>query len=102
MRTFEEIGFAPATLGGLAGYLKTEKGLFFVFCIKENISEIEFNYSKSGEKDDLVNAYEIDLTFEDGFYDSLKPHVEEAVLELNLLDKSSKLYKEWKREHGVL
>lgn len=101
MITFKEVGFDPATLGGLAGYLKTEKGLFFVFSMKEDISKIEFNYSKTGDENDLVNAYEIDLTFEEGFYASLKPHVEESVLKLKLLEKSSKLYQEWKQKHGV-
>jgi|SRR6185312_14274863 len=97
MRDYKNMAFSPATLGGLGGYLITEKGLFFVFSITENVSEIEFDYSKTGNEKDLVKSFEIDIDYGDGFYDELKHHVEEVVKEFGLDKHSSKLFKEWRR-----
>lgn len=98
MSQCRDMHFAPATLGGLGGYITTEKGLFFVFSITGNVSELEFDYSQTGKEENLVKGYEIDIDYGDGFYNELKPHVEEVVQELGLDKHASKLLKQFWEE----
>lgn len=100
--TYTEVGFEPATLGGLAIHLQTDQGFFFVFNIDGNLDEIEFDYSPDGKKvyDEInyTKSYEIDIDFGDGACDRLKPHVQQAVQSLGLNDKARGLYEAWKKE----
>lgn len=98
MREYKEVGFAPATLGGLAVKLKTEKGWFFVFGITEDLSEIDFDYSTTGREDDYTKSFEIDIDYGDGFYDNMQPHVIGVLKEFKLDERASKLFEEWRRE----
>jgi hypothetical protein len=95
MRNYKEIGFAPATLGGLAIRLKTEKGWFFVFGITPDLSEIQFNYSETETFDDFTKSYEVDLFFGDGFYEKMIPHLVEALKELKLDKRALSLFEKW-------
>lgn len=95
MKKYKEVGFDPATLGGLAVYLTTEKGLFFVFSITGDLSEVEFDYSVTGKEDDFTKGYEIDIDYGDGFYSKLKLHIQEVLKEFQLDEYSLKLFKKW-------
>ena len=98
MRRYKEIGFAPASLGGLGVILETEKGWFFVFGITEDLSEIDFDYSTTGKEDDYTKSFEVDIDYGDGFYDNMKPHVISTLKEFKLDERASKLFEEWYKD----
>ncbi|WP_078598636.1 hypothetical protein [Evansella clarkii] len=95
MREYKEVGFRPAALGGLAIRLKTEKGWFFVFGITPDLSEIQFDYSKTETYDDFTKSYDVDLSFGDGFYDGMKPHLVKTLKEFKLDKRSLSLFEKW-------
>lgn len=98
MRKWEERGFSPPASGGLSGYLTTEKGLFHVFSINKDIDDIDFDYSETGDKYDLVKSFEIEIYYDEEFYDKLKPHVQEVLKELGVYKHAFKLYDEWEKD----
>lgn len=98
MRKWEEKGFSPATLGGLGGYLTTEKGLFHVFSINKDLDDICFDYSETGDKKHLVKSYELEIEYDEDFFDKMKPHVQEVLKELKIDKRAFKLYDEWEKE----
>lgn len=67
--TIQEKGFQPATLGGLWVYVKNDKGLFSVFNITEDLTEIIFDFSPTGLEEDLIRSSDIDGVDDSiGFY----------------------------------
>jgi len=98
MRKWEERGFSPPAFGGLCGYLTTEKGLFHVFSINQDIDDIDFDYSETGSKEDLVKSFEIEIDYDEETYDKLKIHVKEVIQELGLDKYATKLYNEWRKD----
>lgn len=100
--TYTEIGFAPATLGGLAIRLQTEQGFFLVFGINRELADLDFHYSPDGkmiyDEINYTKGYEVDIDFGDGTYDRLKTHLQKTVRELGLDEKARGLYAKWKRE----
>lgn len=98
MRTFVELGFKPSALGGLAGNLTTEKGLFFVFYLTDDLSKLIFDYSETGKEEDFVRSSEIEMSYGHLDYEELKAHIEEALIELKVSNRASELYQAWKKE----
>ncbi|AZU98995.1 hypothetical protein pW2_189 [Bacillus phage pW2] len=98
MRKWEEKGFSPPASGGLVGYLTTEKGLFYVYSINKDIDDIGFDYSKTGDKYDLVKSFELEIYYDEDFFDRMKPHVQEVLKELGVDKRAFKLYDEWEKE----
>lgn len=93
--TYKEIEFNPATLNGLGVELKSEKGLFYIFSITADLSEIEYYYSKTGTDEDLVEPCEIDIDFGAGFYENTKKDLIETLKDLRLDKRASELFDAW-------
>lgn len=93
--TYREIDFSPATLNGLGVELKTEKGLFFVFSITADLSEIEYYYAQTGDNEDLVEPCEIDMDHGEGFYEKTKKYLVEVLKDLHLDKRASALFDDW-------
>lgn len=96
--TYEEVDFHPGSLNGLAVKLKTELGLFYIFSITEDLSEIDYYYSKTGDDEDLVEACEIDLEQGEGFYEKTKLYLIDILKEFKLDERASSLFEEWRLE----
>jgi hypothetical protein len=94
-RTYKEMGFSPAAFGGLCVELKTEKGLFYVFGITADLSEIEYNYAETGDDMDYIRSHEVDLHHGEGFYEKTKPYLTDILKELNLDKRAAGLFTEW-------
>lgn len=96
----KEEGFAPATLGGLAVTLKSEKGLFFVFSITEDLNDICFNHSPSGLEEDYERGPDIEgANEEDGLYGDLKSYLIEILSRENLHVKALNKFKRYYRSN---
>lgn len=93
--TYKEIYFHPATMGGLCVELKTEKGLFNVFGITKDLSEIEYDYAETGDDRDYIKSYEVDIHHGAGFYEKTKPYLAGILKDLNLEKRASELFTEW-------
>lgn len=96
----KEEGFAPATLGGLAVTIKSEKGLFFVFSITEDLHDICFNYSPTGLEEDYERGPDINgAEEEDGLYGELKAYLIEILSVQKLNRKALNKFKAYYRSN---